>query len=137
MCTQNLAQVASRRSNFIFNARIEILTLKNLQFDIHNHILVYDLLICPRLASSSLQRPPFLLHMTSIVFIHIYNIELKFNVKKSLFQHIARVEYLKITTWRLFGGQNGGQVGLRSKLLNFAVSILFQESLKKISGQYL
>ena len=50
--------VASRRSNFIFNARIEILILKNIQFDIHDTILAYVLQIQPRLASSSLQWPP-------------------------------------------------------------------------------
>ena len=36
---------AKWRLNFIFDVKIEILTHKNLYFDIHDHILVYNLLI--------------------------------------------------------------------------------------------
>ena len=61
------------RLNFIFDVKIEILTHKNLYFDIHDHILVYNLLIWIRTASSSLQWPPFIYYVTSIVEIHFKN----------------------------------------------------------------
>ena len=49
----------ARGSDINFDVRIEILTLTNLQLDIHEGILEFDLHICTWLAFRiSLQRPP-------------------------------------------------------------------------------
>ena len=54
---QDQPPAASKWPDIIFDMRIEILTLINLQLDIHEGILEYD--ICTWLASRiSLQRPP-------------------------------------------------------------------------------
>ena len=56
---QDQPPAASRRSDIIFDIRIEILALTNLHLDIHEGILEIDLYICtcwpPGSASSGLQ----------------------------------------------------------------------------------
>ena len=56
---QDQPPAASKWPDIIFDVRIEILTLKNLQLDMHEGILEFDLHICTWLASRIiLQRPP-------------------------------------------------------------------------------
>ena len=56
---QDQPPTASSVPDIIVDVRIEILTLKNLQLDIHEGILEYDLCICTWLASRiTLQRYP-------------------------------------------------------------------------------
>ena len=44
---------------------------------------------------------------------------------------------MKIPTWRLFGGQTGGQIEAKVNFLEYRGSILLKEYPQKFSGQYL
>ena len=52
---QDQPAAASKRLEIIFGVRIEILTLTNLQLDIHEGKLEYDICICTWLASRGIQ----------------------------------------------------------------------------------